>query len=277
MKAKLTQNVKALANGVAVESERPAMGGVLINKNEAVVSDSFILVIKPLPAPEMNLESTPDDGINEVIVPADALKACKGDEVYLETIEQIRTSVSELDAITGNNKKIVARLNGVDFSVEADSIQDKYPDYKAIFGVSPIVAQIAFNTKVFKKLLKCLPDESLLQMRISEPDKMVEFQAVDPDGGLPIRGLVSPMHASWIGTKWNTKDAKGATDVIGAVIDAVATEKTAEPKEGENTITIKGAGKEVTVTDKQFKDAAKKIIGKKKTDTDNTENDKAGV
>ncbi len=262
MKAKLTLAVRALANGAASEKEAPPiMRGVLITEREAICADGSILVIKQLPSPEMDLEgANVDDGIKEIVVPADAIRASKGEDVALSCIEVLRTSISQLDDITGNKTKIVARLDGSDFSVEADAIQGEYPQYLKLFNPSPLVAQIAFNAKVLKKLLRTLPDDGTLQLRISGVDKAVEFQSTDPDGDIPIRGLIGTKPCLWENVTWKTQEvAATVKSVLGAVVDEVAKHATDSPKDGENTITLTAGGKSVTVTDKQFSDAAKKI------------------
>lgn len=208
MRVKLTESVRLLSNGVSSDKEsNPITRGVKISEREAVVSDGFIIVIKQLPSPEMELdEPSVDDGVREVIVPADAMKACKGDVVTLTTMESLMAPVSQLDSLIGADKKIVARLDGADFSVEADAIEGQYPDVERYFTPSPVVTQLAFNQKVIKKLLKTLPDDGMLMMRISDPDRPVEFQCADPDGGIPIRGLIMPAHVGWLNTTWKTID-----------------------------------------------------------------------
>jgi hypothetical protein len=208
LKAKLTPSVRALANGAASDEERPILRGVHITNKEAAVADGWLLVIKPLQPQEMSLEPVVDDGIDRVIVPADALKACKGDEVYLQTIEAIRSIPSaELlsEGTTATTTKVVARMDGADFSVEADAIEGEFPNYEGLFTPSPLVGQIAINTKLLKKLLRTLPDDAMMQLRISESDKPIEFQCADDDGDLPIRGIVMPMHCTWEHTAWKTK------------------------------------------------------------------------
>ncbi len=214
MQAKLTETVRLLANGVASEKgSNPIMTGVLIKEREAVCADGFIVVIKQLPSPELDLEGKAiDDGIKSVIVPADAIKACKGDDVALSCIEALNVPVSQLDGIIGNKTKIVARLDGADFSVEVDAIQGEFPKIEKLFVPSPLVAQVAFSTKVLKKLLKTLPDDSLLQLRISEPDKAVEIRCIDPDGDIPISGLIMPMHVSELNVIWKTPELKRETE-----------------------------------------------------------------
>jgi hypothetical protein len=113
------------------------------------------------------------------------------------------------DKATSPITKIVARMSGDEFNVEADSIDGKYPDYEGMFKESPLVGQIAINTKILKKLIKVLPDESMLILRISGPDKAIEFQCSDPDGDIPIRGIVMPMLFSGLHTQWKTKDNFG--------------------------------------------------------------------
>ncbi len=212
MKAKLTPSVRALANGASSDEDKPIMSGVHITEKEAVVADGFLLVIKPLQPQEMALEPVVDDGIHKVNVPADALKACKGDEIVLQTLEAMRVVPS--GELLGGDKqnlatKIVVRLDGVDFSVEADSIEGEYPAYLNLFSSSKFVGQFAVSTKLLKKLLRTLPDDSMMQFRISEPDKTVEFQCADPDGDMPIRGALMPMHCTWEHTKWLTKNQEG--------------------------------------------------------------------
>ena len=210
MKAKLTQSVRALANGASSDNDRPILTGVKFNDREAVVADGNILVIKQLPSPEMVLDDTPDDNIRQVIIPADALKACKGDVVELQTIETLKQSpVSELlnDKATNTITKVVARMTGEDFNVEADAIDGQYPDYANLFDTTPFVGQVAVNTKLLKKLIKTLPDDSMLILRISSQDEPIEFQCSDPDGEIPIRGIIMPMFFSALHTQWKTSDS----------------------------------------------------------------------
>ncbi len=210
MRAKLSQSVRALANGAASgEDANPVLRGVHITDKEAVVADGFLLVVKAVQSQEMELEKVVDDGIKEIIVPADALKACKGDEVQLQTIEAMRSIPS--GELLGNKvtaTKIVARLDGADFSVEADAIEGQYPEYEKLFKSSLLVGQVAISTKVLKKLLRTLPDDSMMQLRISEPDKPIEFQCIDPDGDLPIRGAIMPMGCVWDFVKWKSENKK---------------------------------------------------------------------
>jgi hypothetical protein len=210
MKVQLSPTVRVLANGASSDENRPTLSGVNFTKEEAIVADGFMLVIKRLPSPEMKLmEELPDDGIQSVIVPADALKACKGEKVELQTIECLREIASiellKADATVSVNK-IVARMTGGDFVVEADAIQGTYPDWSNLFTPSSIRAQIAVNTKILKKLLKTLPDDSMLRLRVSDSDKPIEFQCIDPDGDIPINGLVMPLNANWLDVQWRTKE-----------------------------------------------------------------------
>jgi len=177
LKAKLTPAVRDLANGTASDKDSsPILRGVLIKEREAIAADGFMIIIKQLPSPEMELEPDKgDDGIKEIVIPADAIRACKGDDVQLSCMEVMRNPLSQLEAITDRYKR-VARLDGPDFSVEADAIAGEFPKYPNLFSPSPLVAQIAFNSKVIKKLLKALPDDGVIQLRISEPDKAIEFQ-----------------------------------------------------------------------------------------------------
>ncbi len=211
MKAKLTPSVRALANGAVSNEEHSILQGVYINEKEVVVADGFLLVVKQLQPKEMELDPVVDDGIKEVNVPADALKACKGDEIMLQTIEAVRSIPSEellSHGATVTKTKTVARMDGPDFSIEVDAIEGKYPDYKGMFNPSPLVAQVALNTKLLKKLLKTLPDGAIMQLRISNPDKPVEFQCQDDDGDLPIRGVIMPMAITWEHTRWLSEDKK---------------------------------------------------------------------
>ncbi len=214
MQAKLTETVRLLANGVASEKDSSSiMTGVLVTEREAVCSDGFIVVIKQLPSPELELDGKlVEDGIKSVIVPADAIKACKGDDVALSCMEALNVPVSQLDGIIGNKTKIVVRLDGANFSVEADAIQGEFPKIEKLFVPSPLIAQVAFSTKVLKKLLKTLPDDSLLQLRISEPGKAVEMRCVDPDGDIPISGLIMPMHTSELNIIWKTSELKNESE-----------------------------------------------------------------
>jgi hypothetical protein len=184
------------------------MAGVLITDTEAVVADGFMLVIKTLQVNEMDFDKMDDDGIKQVIIPGDALKACDGELIKMQTIESMvkrELGVLPMGAeLSQVNTKIVVRLDGADFSVEVDATDGNYPDYKHLFTPSALVGQFAVSTKVLKKLLRTLPDDSTLQFRISEPDKPLEFQCSDPDGDLPIRGLAMPMNMSWMQTKWLT-------------------------------------------------------------------------
>lgn len=220
MRAKLTASVKALANGAASDEDRPLLQGVYITEKEAVVADGFLLVIKVLQPQEMQLEKVADDGIREVNIPANALKACKGDEVMLQTIEVMRhipsAELLRADA-TVTTTKVVARLDGADFSVEADAIEGEYPRYVKLFAPSPLVGQVAVSTKVLKKLLRTLPDDSFMQLRISLPDKPIEFQCQDEDGDLPIRGMIMPMNVMWEHTKWKTKDQPAERNRMTAI------------------------------------------------------------
>jgi predicted acyltransferase len=75
---KLTPATRALANATSKNDDRPILSGVKITKREAVAANGFIVIIKAMPAPGMNLEQIGDDGIDEVIIPSDALKACDG-------------------------------------------------------------------------------------------------------------------------------------------------------------------------------------------------------
>lgn len=216
MKAILSETVRDLANGASNDKERPILTGVKFTEREAVVADGNLLVIKQLPQLGMDLDNTPDDNIKQVIIPADAIKACKGETVIMQTIESLKSAPSaELlnDKATTPITKIIARMSGDDFNVEADSIEGNYPDYNGLFNESPLVGQVAVNTKILKKLIKVLPDESMLILRISDPDKAIEFQCSDPDGDMPIRGIVMPMLFSGLYTKWKTKDTgKSQTD-----------------------------------------------------------------
>lgn len=209
MKVKLSQTTRALANGAASGDERPILTGIKITKTEAVVADGFLLVIKTLQPAEMEFEKPVDDGIGEVVVPADAIKACKGEAVILQTIEAMKP-VPKAELLGGNAtvaaSVIIARMEGDEFNVEADSIQGKYPDHdQLIGGVSPFIGQIAFNTTLLKKLLKTLPSDSIVQFRISEQNKPVELQCQDPDGDIPIRGVIMPMDVLAANTIWRTK------------------------------------------------------------------------
>ena len=90
MKKTLTSTAKALANGCETGKDaRPIMAGVLITDAEAVVADGFMLVIKKLQTNAMELDKTPDDDIHEVIIPGEALKACDGEEIQMQTIESM--------------------------------------------------------------------------------------------------------------------------------------------------------------------------------------------
>ena len=213
---KLTPAVRDLANGTdAGKDASPILTGVFVNDREAVATNHFILVIKTLQTPqEMDLDGPKiDDGIRQVIIPADALKACKGDYVELKTIEtMVKPPVGQLGNPEPRMKTIV-RLDGKDFSVEADSIEGDFPQYENLFMMSPLIAQIAFSPAVIKSLLKTLPDEGVLSLRISSVDKPVEFQCSDPDGDIPIRGLINPMDISWIHTKWLTLDGRVTVDI----------------------------------------------------------------
>ncbi len=266
MKAKLTEAVRLLANGTANDKDSsPIMRGVLITERQAVCADGYIVVIKQLPSPEMNLDGPPiDDGIKTVVVPSDAIKACKGDDVALSCVEVMKASLNQLDAIVGDKTKIVARLDGADFSVEADAIQGEFPKYEKLFTPSPLIAQIAFSPRIMKKLLRTLPDDGVVRLRISAPDKAVELQCTDPDGDIPIRGLIMPMAVSDLNVTWNTPDqpVSGAEKVVEAVADKLAEHANEPPKEGENTITLTAGGKSVTMGDKQFSDAVKKITNR---------------
>lgn len=209
MKAILSETVRDLANGASNDKERPILTGVKFTEREAVVADGNLLVIKQLPQLGMDLDDTPDDNIKQVVIPADAIKACKGETVIMQTIESLKSAPSiELlnDKATTPITKIVARMTGDDFNVEADSIDGNYPDYTNMFGETPLIGQIAINTKLLKKLIKVLPDESMLILRISDVDKAIEFQCSDPDGDIPIRGIVMPMSFSGLHTQWKTKD-----------------------------------------------------------------------
>ncbi len=258
MKAKLTPSVRDLANGTASDKDSsPILRGVLIKEREAIAADGFMLIIKQLPSPEMDLDGKQvDDGIKEIVIPADAIRACKGDDVQLSCMEVQKAPLSQLEAITDKYKK-VARLDGLDFSVEADAIEGEFPKYPNLFSPTPLVAQVAFSSKVLKKLLKALPDDGVIQLRISDPDKTVEFQASDPDGDIPIRGIIMPMACLWDKVTWKMPDIVNPEKVVGVIVDKVAQHATEPPKEGENTITLMAGGKSVTVTDKQFADAAK--------------------
>lgn len=205
MKIKLTGGVRALANGISTNEDKPIMSGVHVTKEEAVVADGFMLVIKKLQLHEMSFEVAADDGINSVVIPSDALKACKGEEITLQTIEAMKPPIGGLMASEQPGTKVVVRMDGADFSVEADSIEGTYPDYKHLLS-SPFVGQIAISTKLIKKVLRTLPDDGMLQLRFSEPDKPIEFQCSDTDGDLPIRGLIMPMSISWLHTQWLTQD-----------------------------------------------------------------------
>lgn len=202
MKAKLTPAVRALANGTANDKEaKPFLKGVYIRGREAAAADGFLLVIKQLPPDELPLDGPhQDDGIDEVIIPADALKACKGD-IQMECIEVIK---ADPGLLTKLEPKIVVRLNGPDYDVEAESISGTFPDYTALFPPSPLIGQVALNTSLLKKLLRTLPDDSNMILRISEPERPVEFQCADPDGDIPIRGLIMPLHLAWNLIKWKS-------------------------------------------------------------------------
>jgi len=265
LKAKLTPAVRDLANGTASDKDSsPILRGVLIKEREAIAADGFILIVKQLPSPEMDLDNNQvDDGIKEIVIPADAIRACKGDDVQLSCMEVQRNPLSQLEAITDRFKK-VARLDGPDFSVEADAIEGEFPKYPNRFSPSPLVAQIAFNSRVIKKLLKALPDDGIIQLRVSEPDKAVEFQCTDPDGDIPIRGIISPMVCLWDKVTWKTANPVNPEKLIEAVVDTVAQHATEPPKEGEDSITLTAGGKSVTVTGRQFFDAAKGIQAEKK-------------
>jgi len=209
MKAKLTAGVRALANGAATDNDRPVLTGVYMTENEAVVADGHMIVVKRLQPQEMPLEPVMDDGIRSVIVPSDALKACEGEIINLQTIEAMRVIPESklLDPnATRTATKVVVRMDGAGFSVEADAIEGSYPSHRELFASSPFVGQVAVSTKVIKKLLRTLPNDSMMRFRISEPDKPVEFQCIDPDGDVPIKGIFMPMHISWENTKWETRE-----------------------------------------------------------------------
>lgn len=79
MKTKLTESVRLLANGVSSDKDSsPTTRGVKITDREAVATDGFIIVIKQLPSPEMDMECQVDDGIGKVqsslcLVPSPAI------------------------------------------------------------------------------------------------------------------------------------------------------------------------------------------------------------
>jgi len=73
----------------------------------------------------------------------------------------------------------------------------------------------------------------------------------------------------WDKVKWKTPLPIGET-----LIDVVAKGVMGLPKDGENTITLTAGGKSVTVTDKQFADAAKGIKEKNCTVCGSTTHDK---
>ena len=193
MRAKLTKNVKILANATCRDTERPILTGVYLHGLTAVATDGYILVIKTLATPEMALDAVADDGINEIIIPADALKGCPGDDIELECIETVKVKTNSMLEETTNPIKTVVRLNGDGFSVEADSIEGHYPNYLGLFPKTPKFGEVAVNTALLKKLLKSVPDNATMRLRISEPDKPIEFQCVDDDGDEPIRGIIMPL------------------------------------------------------------------------------------
>jgi len=210
MKTKLNDGVVRLANGASTDEDRPVMTGVHVTKDHAVVADGYMLVIKTLQLNEMKLDVEADDGITSVIIPAEALKACSGEVIEMETIESMRLTPDGDKLLVPNAQKpemrTVVRMDCEGFSVEADSIPGNYPDYSALFSASPLVGGIAVNTKTLKKLLKTLPNDATLRLRVSEPDRGIEFQCVDTDGDLPIRGIIMPEQVSWIHTTWRTPE-----------------------------------------------------------------------
>lgn len=210
MKAKLTSAVRALANGTATEKESiEALTGVLIKEREAICADGFILVIKQLPQREMDLDGKDqEDGIEEVIIPAENLKMCKGENVQLSCVEVMRGSLNQIDEIIKGENKTVVRLEGEGYAIEADAIQGEFPKYLKLGGLSPKIAEVALNTKLLKKLLKTLPDDVSLKLRISSPDKAIEFQCDDPDGDIPIRGMIGIKPCLWDKITWRTEDEK---------------------------------------------------------------------
>lgn len=245
MKAKITTAVRDLAHATAQGKDAyPVMTGVRFTRREATATNGYLVVIKQLPPPEMEMDGpAKNDGIGEVNVPADALLACKGEEIRMETSEVRNPKrVGQLDA--GHlPTKLIVRMNGPDFDVEADSIVGTFPNVEAMFAPSPLRGQIAFNTNVIKKLLKALPDDSFFALRISDPEKAVEFECIDPDGDIPIRGLIAPMQMSVENLKWKCQDSTGLTTVdvvMSKMVDSLKESATEPPQPGENTVSRRG-------------------------------------
>lgn len=197
MNGKLTESSQALINCAETGKEaRPTLKGLLIRDGRIYAANGFIAITKVL------LDGESADGIGEVIIPPDAVKACKGD-VELSCVETMITPKSGMMDMPGT--KTVVRLKGESYDVEADATEGNYPDVMSLFhgADGQIKAFISLNTTLLKKLAKSLPDDSFVTFRIIDHNIPVEFQCMDPDDtGEPIRGIIMPGLVKTDDLKW---------------------------------------------------------------------------
>jgi hypothetical protein len=205
----LSEGVRLIANAASTDKEgNPVLRGVLVTEDEAIASNGIIVVIKKLPQEGMSMFGvTQEDGVKSVIIPSESLKACAKGEVELNVYSVEKQDQSHLLGSEKLDHRTSIRLVGEEFDIADEAIDGEYIDYRKYFVPSPIRAVVAMNSAQLKKLLKSLPDDATIEFRISDPDRPVEVQCADADGGdFPQRGLIPTCHIDWRQLNWRTEE-----------------------------------------------------------------------
>lgn len=63
-------------------------------------------------------------------------------------------------------------------------------------------ATTAISTNLLAKVLKALPGNAILRLRIHEPSDPIEFSCADRHEGGITEGLIMPMHVQWDKVEW---------------------------------------------------------------------------
>ena len=181
----------ALANGAFQGDSRPILQNIHLNKGKLEVADGSMLLLR-------DADVEPGEKEITALLPAKLVKIVKSVS-NKQAVLTLKTEEIQVQYQDDRGQPI--KFNPV-LTLRLENAKETYPKFSHLFPKDTAkTAHIALGVGRLKRLLSCLPDESILRIGLTTPIEPMEFECSNMER--PIRGLLMPMSVDWEGFEWH--------------------------------------------------------------------------
>ncbi len=193
---KLDKYDLAMVNATSKENSRPVLQTLHLTKGRIEVASGALLALR-------DLELSENEAPPEALLPVKAVKQIKTTQAQ-RTLLIVEEDIAKIIYQTRQGGTIEFEPT---FSFKTFK-QGTFPDIASLIQKVPTVkrVQTAISVNLLKKLVSILPDDGILRIGITEPEKEIEFSCEIMDR--PIRGLIMPMYVAWGKFSWWRPETK---------------------------------------------------------------------